>query len=106
MNRIICLYLFVVVSVCGANGQTKLKGVVKDKNNIGVEYVTVCVDSIFTLTDRNGQFSLELPIGIKGDMTCTHIGYKKKVTPILYIKVESLTYHSKTKSINLVRLWL
>lgn len=81
MIKIICLYLFVVVSVCGANGQTKLKGVVKDKNNIGVEYVTVCVDSIFTLTDRYGQFSLELPIGIKGDMTCTHIGYKKKVTP-------------------------
>lgn len=83
------MYLFVVVSVCGANGQTKLKGVVKDKNNIGVVYVTVCVDSIFTLTDRNGQFSLELPIGIKGDMTCTHIGYKKKVTPYSIYKASN-----------------
>lgn len=81
MNKIICLYLFVVVSICNANAQIKIKGVVKKQNNIGVEYVTVCVDSIYTLTDRNGQFTLELPIGIKDDMICTHIGYKKNVTP-------------------------
>lgn len=81
MNKTICLYLFVIVSICRANAQTKIKGIVKNQNNIGVEYVTVCVDSIYTLTDRNGQFTLELPIGIKGDMICTHIGYKKKVIP-------------------------
>ena len=81
MNKITCLYFFVFISLCSANAQIKIKGIVRNQNNIGVEYVTVCVDSIYTLTDRNGQFTLELPIDIKGDMTCTHIGYKKKVIP-------------------------
>ena len=77
MNKIISL-LFIVISICNANAQIKIKGVVKNQNNIGVEYATVCVDSVYILTDRNGLFSLELPTGVKGDMLCTHISYKKK----------------------------
>lgn len=118
MNKTICFYLLVFMSICRANAQTTINGVVKNQDNIGVEYVTVCVDSIYTLTDRNGHFTLELPNDIKGDMTCTHIGYKKKVIPYsiyksgdvdisledkVYVLDEALVVNRKTKPAVILR---
>lgn len=76
-----CLLLLLVAAISELKAQVKINGLVQNEEHIGIEYATICVDSIFTLTDKEGHFTLEIPSNIKSPMTCSHISYKKKMIP-------------------------
>ena len=61
--------------------QETIKGRIKAANGNPVEYATVSVDSIFTLSDAKGNFSLALPKGHTDDMHISHISFKPKSIP-------------------------
>ena len=61
--------------------QETIKGRIKAANGNPVEYATVSVDSIFTLSDEKGNFSLYLPKGHTDDMHISHISFKPRSIP-------------------------
>lgn len=81
MKKKLYLLLLFVITIFDTNAQIKISGFVQDRNHIGIGYVTVWVDSIFTLTNKDGYFTLELPDGLKSPMTFSHISYKNKIIP-------------------------
>lgn len=60
-----CLLLLLVAAISELKAQVKINGLVQNEEHIGIEYATICVDSIFTLTDKEGHFTLEIPSNIK-----------------------------------------
>ena len=78
MKKIVFLLFSLVLSV-SIYAQETIKGRIKAANGNPVEYATVSVDSIFTLSDAKGNFSLELPKGHTGDLHISHISFKPNV---------------------------
>lgn len=77
MNKIIFL-LFSLMLYVSSYAQETIKGRIKAANGNPVEYATVSVDSMFTLSDAKGNFSLALPKGHTGDLHISHISFKPK----------------------------
>jgi hypothetical protein len=80
-KKLYLLFFLLVASIFDLKAQVKISGLVQNEEHVGIEYATICVDSIFTLTDKEGRFALEIPVNIKSPMTCSHISYKKKMIP-------------------------
>ena len=80
MKKIVFLFLSLLLSV-SIYAQETIKGSIKAANGNPVEYATVSVDSIFTLSDEKGNFSLYLPKGHTDDMRISHISFKPKSIP-------------------------
>ena len=80
MKKIVFLFLSLILSV-SIYAQETIKGSIKAANGNPVEYATVSVDSIFTLSDAKGNFSLALPKGHTDDMHISHISFKPKSIP-------------------------
>ena len=70
--------LMLSVSICA---QETINGRIKATNGNPVEYATVSVDSIFTLSDVKGNFSLALPKGHTGNLHISHISFKPMSIP-------------------------
>lgn len=117
MKKTMMLLLFVLVVVT-ATGQNTLSGQVKNSRGVGVEYVSIGIegDSIGTISDINGFYSLTIPKGKKGFLKFSHVSYlpysipvqninSKKMDVVLNENVKSLadvtvTYGKKTKKIS------
>lgn len=80
-KKLYLLVFLLVASIFDLKAQVKINGLVQNEEHVGIEYATICVDSIFTLTDKEGRFALEIPGNIKSPMTCSHISYKKEMIP-------------------------
>lgn len=76
-------YLFIITlfNCISVYCQETIIGSVKSSDGHAVEYATISVDGIFTLSDVNGCFSLFLPKGHTPNLCVTHISYKTKVIP-------------------------
>lgn len=97
-------FLFLLVAfnlawILSSNAQSNVRGRVVDAAGNGIEYVTVCVDSVFCISDIDGNFDIKLPDNATGDMKVSHISFKTKVVPrSLYqqgdvrIEMEDLAY--------------
>lgn len=69
-----------------------IKGHVVSENGTNVEYASVYVDSIYTVSDKNGNFSLTIPESMKADLVVNHISYKPySLSSSLYHKNGNLT---------------
>ena len=80
MKKIVFLSFCLILSV-SIYAQETIKGRIKAVNGNPVEYATVSVDSIFTLSDAKGNFSLALPKGHTDDLHISHISYKPLSIP-------------------------
>ena len=65
-KKLYLLFFLLVASIFDLKAQVKINGLVQNEEHVGIEYATICVDSIFTLTDKEGR---------------SHISYKKKMIP-------------------------
>ena len=77
-------FLFVMLNIAfvvSSNCQTKVTGWVLDSNGHGIEYATICVDSVFCISDADGHFNLQLPQNASADMSVSHISFKTKLIP-------------------------
>ena len=72
------LYTIFVAIATNVNAQTKVRGTVTDTRSHGIEYATICVDSAYAISDKDGHFELVLPNGSRADMVVSHISYKPK----------------------------
>lgn len=97
------LFLFLLPSFLLAQKTTFLKGTVKNKEKKGIENVTVKFGETGTLTDKNGNYTLKIPVKKQITLTFSHISYRTfyhKITaksrnlirysPILSLKTEKL----------------
>ena len=73
---------FFILLLCGLMTLTALarditmKGRIVDANGRGIEYVSIHVDSLYTVSDRDGNFSLTIPDDMKADLVVNHISYE------------------------------
>ena len=90
-NRFFILLLCGLMSLTAFAHDITIKGHVADANGSGIEYVSIHVDSLYTVSDRDGNFSLTIPDGMKAELVVNHISYEPCV-------LKSSQYH---KSCNL-----
>jgi hypothetical protein len=63
--------------------QTTITGRISNERGEGVEYATVVLegDTIGTLADAQGRFTLTIPKGKNNDLVITHVSYDKASIP-------------------------
>lgn len=95
-------FLFVMLNIAfvvSSNCQTKVTGWVLDSNGHGIEYATICVDSVFCISDADGHFNLQLPQNASADMSVSHISFKTKLIPRSTFQQGGGEYHLRRASL-------
>ena len=90
MKRIL-LILIIVLWQSVVWAQISVKGKITDVNGKGVEYVSVGVDSLFTISDVDGYFELKIPDGHTAPMIFHHISYRTQQLPFDTFKSGSVS---------------
>lgn len=86
---------------CIAANKT-IKGHVVDEFGKNVEFASVYVDSIYAVSDKEGNFSLVVPDGMKQELVISHISYQTSKIPYdVYSKKTSLQLTLKEKTCDL-----
>ena len=65
---------------CVAANKT-IKGHVADEFGKNVEFASIYVDSIYTVSDKEGNFSIVVPDDIKQQLVISHISYQTCIIP-------------------------
>jgi len=75
--------MLILCTMAYAQENIHVKGKVIDETGKEIEYVSLGImnDSIGTVTDRHGRFSIDIPRWKHADITLTHIVYKTCVVP-------------------------
>lgn len=80
----LCL-LAVLFFIChlNTNAQNTISGHIISENGNPIEYVSVWfqADSVGTISDANGNFTLELKKPCKGNIELTHVSYNRTIVP-------------------------
>ena len=71
------VFSLLMLAVVTATAQSVLTGTIKNSQGARVEFVSIGVegDSIGTVSDGNGHYSLTIPAGAKGTLKFSHISY-------------------------------
>ncbi len=101
MRKILCSLLLTILSVCYANAQTTVTGVVKDDTGETLPGASVVIKGTTngTITDLNGKFSLKVQNPNSTVLKISYVGLKDTELPLkgkptsgLQIKLESNTH--------------
>ena len=107
MNKqAIITILFSLVSMTG-QAQITLKGSIINERGEKVEYVSIGLeeDSIGTISDANGNFTIEIPANRKNDLVFTHVSFQKAIVPFeTYVNWQQLTVTMKDKVVELAEV--
>ena len=79
MNNRFFILLLCGLSLTAFAHDITIKVHVADANGSGIEYVSIHVDSLYTVSDRDGNFSLTIPDDMKADFVTNHISYESCV---------------------------
>ena len=96
--------IFNVVAQESKGSQMTLTGRVINEQGEGVEYATIALagDSIGTLADGQGYFSITIPSGKKNDLSITHVSYEKAcISYSTYQSGHPLAIQMKSKNVEL-----
>ncbi len=89
------------------SSQTIVKGHVVNERGEKIEYVSLGfeADSVGTISDANGNFTIEIPANRKNDLVFTHVSFQKAVIPYAtYANGHELTVTLKDKVIELAEV--
>ena len=107
MNKqTIITILFALIAMTG-QAQITIKGSIINERGEKVEYVSVGLeeDSIGTISDANGNFTMEIPVNHKNDLVFTHVSFEKAVVPYeTYANGQQLTVTMKDKVVELAEV--
>ena len=78
-NRFLILLLCGLMTLTAFARKITVRGHVVDANGNSIEYVSIHVDSLYTVSDRDGNFSLAVPDEMKVDLVANHISYEPYV---------------------------
>ena len=82
MKRFIFTFLLCgLFALIGVAGNKTIKGHVVDDKGNNVEFVSIHVDSIYAVSDRNGYFSITIPEGVTQELRVSHISYQPLIVP-------------------------
>ena len=87
-----------------ATAQTTITGRVINGHDEAVEYATIALsgDSIGTLADAQGRFSLTIPSNTKSDLSISHVSYERAIIPYsTYNNGKQLVIKLKDKNVEL-----
>jgi hypothetical protein len=102
--KILLTFLFVAAFMLNATAQTIITGRVINEHDEAIEYATIALsgDSIGTLADAQGRFSLTIPKGIKSDLSISHVSYERAIIPYsTYNNGKQLVIKLKDKNVEL-----
>ena len=86
---------------CVAANRT-IKGHIVDESGRNVEFASIHADSIYAVSDKDGNFSLLVPDGMKKEIVISHISYQMCRIPFgVYSKNNELNITLKEKISNL-----
>ena len=86
------------------SAQTIVKGCIVSERGETVEYVSIGFeeDSVGTISDANGNFTIEIPANRKNDLVFTHVSFQNAVVPFgTYSNGQQLTVTMRDKVIEL-----
>ena len=89
------------------SSQTIVKGHVVNERGEKIEYVSLGfeADSVGTISDANGNFTIEIPANRKNDLVFTHVSFQNAVIPYAtYANGHELTVTLKDKVIELAEV--
>ena len=99
----ITFFLFLLPAILVAQRTTILKGVVKNKDKEPVENVYVAFDETGTITDKNGNYTLRIPVKKEIVLKFSHLSYQVlyhsitaknrnaiRFSPVLLLETEKL----------------
>ena len=104
MKLRILLTLLFATFMFNATAQTTITGRITNEHDEAVEYATIALsgDSIGTLADVQGRFSLTIPSNSKGDLSISHVSYERAIVPYsTYSSGKQLAIRLKDKNIEL-----
>ena len=105
-KKTIITALLALITMTG-QAQITLKGSIINERGEKIEYVSVGLekDSIGTITDANGNFTIEIPANRKNDLVFTHVSFQKAVVPYeAYANGQQLTVTMKDKVVELAEV--
>ena len=106
MKQTIITILLALVAMTG-QAQITLKGSIINERGEKIEYVSVGLeeDSIGTISDANGNFTIEIPANRKNDLVFTHVSFQKAIVPYdTYANGQQLTVTMKDKVVELAEV--
>lgn len=89
------------------SSQTIVKGHVVNERGEKIEYVSLGfeADSVGTISDANGNFTIEIPANRKNDLVFTHVSFQKAIVPYeTYANGQQLTVTMKDKVVELAEV--
>ncbi len=107
-KTIIFAMLIAIMTIASpVSAQTIVKGCIVNERGEKIEYVSVGLeeDSIGTISDANGNFTIEIPANRKNDLVFTHVSFQKAVVPYeTYANGQQLTVTMKDKVVELAEV--
>ena len=105
-KKAIIMMMFALVAMTG-QAQITLKGSIVNERGEKIEYVSIGLekDSIGTISDANGNFTIEIPANRKNDLVFTHVSFEKTVVAYeTYTNGQQLTVTMKDKVVELAEV--
>ena len=106
-NKKIIITILLALSALVGQAQITLKGSIVNERGVTVEYVSIGLeeDSIGTISDANGNFTIEIPANRKNDMVFTHVSFQKAIVPYeTYANGQQLIVTMKDKVVELAEV--
>lgn len=78
MEKVLRLALVILFSnfIGAIFAQLVVKGKITNSDSGPVEYANVCVDSVYVMSDAQGNFTINVPRGVETPMQVSHISYE------------------------------
>ena len=107
-KALVFVMLIAIIPVASpVSAQTIVKGHVVNERGETVEYVSIGFeeDSVGTISDANGYFTIEIPANRKNDLVFTHVSFQKAIVPYeTYANGQQLTVTMKDKMVELAEV--
>lgn len=78
-NRFLMLLVCGLMTLTALAHEITIKGHVVAENGGSIEYASIHVDSLYAVSDKEGNFSLNVPDNMKADLVVNHISYESYV---------------------------
>ena len=107
MNKKSIITMMLALVAMTGQAQITLKGSIINERGEKIEYVSVGLekDSIGTISDANGNFTIEIPANRKNDLVFTHVSFQKAIVPYeTYANGQQLTVTMKDKVVELAEV--
>ena len=107
MNKKSIITMMLALVAMTGQAQITLKGSIINERGEKIEYVSVGLeeDSIGTISDANGNFTIEIPANRKNDLVFTHVSFQNAIVPYeTYANEHQLTVTMKDKVVELAEV--